>query len=273
MHPPALRPAAPADAPALAALAREAYAVYVARIGREPGPMVDDYAARVAGDIVHVVEDAAGIVGLVVLIEKPDGILLDNVAVAPRAQGRGLGRVLIDFAEAETVRRGYTHLDLYTHVLVVSNFALSRESLLFACPKRSRQEKGHPDSAADGQTSSGHRYDLRFSVEAGLARVDFLSPLARTGHPCPAPCGPCPLRPAMLGGSRRGPPRNTCCALLRLSRVPSRLGVCGRTPPGRPRYRGSICEPGTHPSAPPGMSASRPGCRAVAPHWVCMSFR
>ena len=124
MHPRALRPAAPADAPALAALAREAYAVYVPRIGREPGPMVDDYAARVAGDIVHVVEDAAGIVGLVVLIEKPDGILLDNVAVAPRAQGRGLGRVLIDFAEAETVRRGYSHLDLYTHVLMSENIGM-----------------------------------------------------------------------------------------------------------------------------------------------------
>ena len=34
-------------------------------------------------------------------------VAVDNIAVAPDAQGSGLGRRLMDFAEAETARRGY----------------------------------------------------------------------------------------------------------------------------------------------------------------------
>jgi len=96
----------------------------VPRIGREPGPMVDDYAARVANDIVHVIEDEHGIAGLLVLVEKPAGMLLDNLAVAPRAQGRGLGRALIGLAERVAGERGHRYLDLYTHVLMTGNIAL-----------------------------------------------------------------------------------------------------------------------------------------------------
>ena len=39
-----LRPAAPADAPRLAAIARAAYGGYVERIGVTPGPLGEDYA-------------------------------------------------------------------------------------------------------------------------------------------------------------------------------------------------------------------------------------
>jgi ribosomal protein S18 acetylase RimI-like enzyme len=62
--------------------------------------------------------------GLVVLEDQDGYLLLDNVAVAPAAQGQGLGRKLIAFAEGEAVRRGYDELRLYTHVLMVENIAL-----------------------------------------------------------------------------------------------------------------------------------------------------
>lgn len=86
--------------------------------------MVDDYAARIANDIVFVIEDGTGLVGLLVLVEKSAGLLLDNLAVAPRAQRRGLGRALIELAENEARQRGHRHLDLYTHVLMTGNIAL-----------------------------------------------------------------------------------------------------------------------------------------------------
>ena len=62
--------------------------------------------------------------GLVVLEDQDGFLLLDNVAVAPAAQGRGFGRKLIAFAEEEASRRGFDEIRLYTHVLMVENIAL-----------------------------------------------------------------------------------------------------------------------------------------------------
>lgn len=120
-----LTPARPGDAAAVAAVVAAAYSPYIARIGTKPGPMLDDYATVIAHHVVHVARDGDVIGGVVVLIEKPDGtILFDNIAVAPEVQGSGLGRRLMDFAEAEAARRGYTRLDLYTHQMMTENIAI-----------------------------------------------------------------------------------------------------------------------------------------------------
>ena len=122
----AIRPAEAADAPALAACVTAAYEVYVARIGKPPGPMLDDYAAVIAKHPVFVLDKAGTVIGALVLIRLPGGLLLDNVAVHPDHQGRGLGRRLIDFAEAEARRRGYAALDLYTHEAMTENIGMYR---------------------------------------------------------------------------------------------------------------------------------------------------
>lgn len=118
-----LRPALPADVPAIEEIAAAAYAPYVARIGREPGPMRDDYAARVAEAAVTVAEDGEGVCGYVVLLTG-DGALLDNVAVADRARGTGLGRRLIAHAEDMARAAGFPAIRLYTHVAMTENRAL-----------------------------------------------------------------------------------------------------------------------------------------------------
>jgi ribosomal protein S18 acetylase RimI-like enzyme len=101
-----------------------AYRHYIPRIGKPPGPMHDDYAKRIADGQLWVLDGNTGIVGLVVLEETPDGFLLDNIAVAPGQQGRGHGRRLLDFAEAQAVRCGWDEIRLYTHVLMTENIAL-----------------------------------------------------------------------------------------------------------------------------------------------------
>jgi ribosomal protein S18 acetylase RimI-like enzyme len=95
--------------------------MYVQRMGKEPGPMVDDYAARVAEGSAYVLESGGAICGALVLLDFPGYLLLDNVAIDPARQGRGLGRILIDFAEGEARRRGYGELRLYSHVTMVEN--------------------------------------------------------------------------------------------------------------------------------------------------------
>ena len=119
-----IRPAVPNEADAVRALVRGAYAHYVARLGREPGPMRDDYAQRIADGQVWVLEVEGELVGVLVLTERPERFLLENVAVVPAAQGKGYGRRLIIFAEDEARRRGHDELQLYTNVLMVENIAL-----------------------------------------------------------------------------------------------------------------------------------------------------
>lgn len=121
-----IRPALPADLAAVQRIVQDAYAPYVPRIGREPGPMLDDYAALIAAGAVSVVGEPAQ--GLIVLLPATDHLLLDNIAVAPEAHGQGVGRALLGFAEAEARRLGLAELRLYTHQMMTENIALYARS-------------------------------------------------------------------------------------------------------------------------------------------------
>jgi ribosomal protein S18 acetylase RimI-like enzyme len=118
---PGVRAATVADVPAIANIVAQAYRHYIARIGKPPGPMLDDYAARVSEGAVWVLEEAAGITAIIVLLPTPNFLLVDNIAVSPARQGLGLGRRLLRFAEAEALRRGYREIRLYTHQTMVEN--------------------------------------------------------------------------------------------------------------------------------------------------------
>ena len=85
-----IRPARPDEAGAVRQLAQDAYGHYVARMSKPPGPMLDDYARRIADGQAWVLEDEGRLAGVLVLEDAEGGaLLLDNVAVAPSAQGRG----------------------------------------------------------------------------------------------------------------------------------------------------------------------------------------
>jgi len=125
MAEPRIRAATATDVPAIAGIVGQAYRHYVDRIGKPPGPMLDDYAALIDAGAVHVLAlDEGNIAAIVVLLEKPDHLLLDNIAVRPDRQGQGLGRQLIMFAEAEARRLGFAELRLYTHETMTENIAL-----------------------------------------------------------------------------------------------------------------------------------------------------
>jgi ribosomal protein S18 acetylase RimI-like enzyme len=119
-----IRPAEAADQAAVEAIVHEAYAIYIDRIGKPPGPMLDDYAALIAAGAVSVLEVDGGIAAIIVLLAKPDYLLLDNIAVNPNRQGQGLGRALMAFAEAEARRLGHDEVQLYTHEMMTENIAL-----------------------------------------------------------------------------------------------------------------------------------------------------
>lgn len=119
-----LRLATIIDRPLVEAIVRGAYSHYVPRIGREPGPMLDDYGDLISNGRVHVLEDDSIIKGILVLIPEEDSMLLDNVAVAPSSQGKGFGRRLLEFAEQIARQDGYRSIRLYTNEAMTENIAL-----------------------------------------------------------------------------------------------------------------------------------------------------
>ena len=119
-----IRPATPEDQAHIEAIVETAYSPYLARMNRKPAPMVDDYARRVADGQTHVLEAEGMILGILVLEPGDDFLLLDNIAIDPAHHGKGLGRQLMGFAEAEARRQGYAAIVLYTNEVMVENIAL-----------------------------------------------------------------------------------------------------------------------------------------------------
>jgi ribosomal protein S18 acetylase RimI-like enzyme len=121
-----LRQAVATDAAAIRRLTREAYAKWVPVIGREPKPMAADYAEALRDhriDLLHVDGELAA---LIETIAGEDHLLIENVAVSPAFQGRGLGRRLMAHAEELARSQGRTEIRLYTNKLFAENVRLYR---------------------------------------------------------------------------------------------------------------------------------------------------
>ncbi len=88
--------------------------------------MLDDYGRLIREGCVHVIEQDGTVRGVLVLLPQADAMLLDNVAVSPSAQGLGLGRKMLEFAERAAVDAGYRALRLYTNEAMTENIELYR---------------------------------------------------------------------------------------------------------------------------------------------------
>ena len=120
-----IRPATAKDVAAIRAVAHAAYALYLPRMDRKPAPMVADFAAHVARGEVHVVDSQGQVLGYIVMMPGKNTeagcLFVENVAVHPGHQGRGLGRCLIAFAEERARRLDLAEVSLYTNVVMTEN--------------------------------------------------------------------------------------------------------------------------------------------------------
>ena len=119
-----MRRAVASDAPAVRALTREAYAKWVPLIGREPKPMTADYEEAVRKHRIDLLHLEGALAALIETIAEADHLLIENVAVSPAFQGRGLGRKLMAHAEQLAASAGYREVRLYTNKLFAENVQL-----------------------------------------------------------------------------------------------------------------------------------------------------
>jgi len=133
-----IRVAEPDEWPAILASIREAYAPWVAVIGREPYPATADYRPRIAAGDVLVVDGPGGIAGVLVVEDRDGTLLLESVSVVPGAQGRGLGRRLMEHAADVARARGHGRVRLYTNAKMARNMAMY-EALGYREVERTRE--------------------------------------------------------------------------------------------------------------------------------------
>lgn len=118
-----IRKAEPSDLGAIESIAVLAYQKYVKRIGKKPAPMVADFALQIEAGTVYVSVDGRKVRGFVVFYPRGDHMHLENVAVGPDMQGRGIGAQLVRFVE-EVARTGrFDAVELYTNEKMQENFA------------------------------------------------------------------------------------------------------------------------------------------------------
>lgn len=111
------------DAPIIKSMVHAAYAKYVDRIGREPAPMTADYTELLQTHDVRVLRtsDNGKIVAAVVLSTDADSVKINNLVVDQAAQGKGYGKVMMNYAEDVARARGRPALTLFTNVKMWEN--------------------------------------------------------------------------------------------------------------------------------------------------------
>ena len=121
---PELRRAGPEDVEAIRDLTRRAYAPLVEMVGREPLPMVADYEVAVREHLIDLLHEGEALCALIEMVVEPECLLIENVAVSPEHQGKGLGSSLVRHAEAQALALGMLKVRLYTNQAFASNVAL-----------------------------------------------------------------------------------------------------------------------------------------------------
>ena len=121
---PAIRPALIADVPTITLIARQSFERYVPLIGRPPAPMRANFSKHVLENTVFIAksEKSQGVVlGYAIILQKDEAWLLDNIAVSPWAQGRGVGSALIAACEAFLRDCGAQRYHIYTNEVMEQN--------------------------------------------------------------------------------------------------------------------------------------------------------
>ena len=120
-----IRRATAEDAEGIKNCMESAYETYQARMGGVRLPPMDvDYACEINNYPTWVVESQGIILAGLIMILEGEKASIANIAVSPKAQGKGIGGALMRFAESKASVNGFSDIHLATHVLLSENLSL-----------------------------------------------------------------------------------------------------------------------------------------------------
>ncbi len=105
-------------------IVRAAYSKWVPVIGREPLPMTVNYADAVSRNDFELACFDGAVVGVMETCLRDDHLWIENVAVLPDRQGKGIGRALLAHAERKAGHAGVPEVRLLTNEAFAANVAL-----------------------------------------------------------------------------------------------------------------------------------------------------
>jgi GNAT superfamily N-acetyltransferase len=120
-----IRQAVADDEVAVRACAEQAYAQYVCVIGQKPAPMLADFRAQIAAGYVYLsTGEQEELRGFIVFFPVDQHMFLESVAVSEAGRGKGIGKSLVQFCEAQALRLGLGSVHLYTNVKMTDNLSI-----------------------------------------------------------------------------------------------------------------------------------------------------
>jgi GNAT superfamily N-acetyltransferase len=100
-----------------------AFSVWTEIIGCRPFALDTDYTGRIEQGYVYLAIENDELFGIIALWPDGNTVYVDTVAVYPNLQGRGVGRVLLDFAESHARTLGKVAISLCTNEKMDTNRA------------------------------------------------------------------------------------------------------------------------------------------------------
>lgn len=124
MHTITITQANDSNADAIRTCAQLAYEHYIDRMGKEPAPMRVDFTSAMAKGTISIAKIDSELVGFAIHYAQGDCQQLENIAVLPSHQAKGIGKQLMQHIERLSLHNGQTRIELYTNELMHENIAM-----------------------------------------------------------------------------------------------------------------------------------------------------
>ena len=118
-----LEPARREDLPFVTGCAEMSYKIYVQRIGKPPAPMVADFPAALSQGELEVISANGEKAGFLISQMRHGDLYVENVAVHPDFQGRGIAKALFSILEQRAMQNDLSAIELYTNEKMTENLA------------------------------------------------------------------------------------------------------------------------------------------------------
>lgn len=94
---------------------RSAFSEYIAVLAGKPTALNTDFELLINQQQVYIATKENSVIAVMVIVVNTDYVLLKNVAVLKEFQNKGIGKELLEYAEAKAIRKGKSQIRVFTN--------------------------------------------------------------------------------------------------------------------------------------------------------------